>query len=70
MDPLTCCLLGICCAPEAQLAAHVALYVEQGHSQAVAARKAVKAVKALRDRRGPLADLIAALTAKHSGAAS
>ena len=44
MDPVTCCLLGICCPPEEQEKALTAWFQEKTHMGADHAREAARAV--------------------------
>ena len=44
MDPITCCLLGICCPPEEQETALTAFFVEHTHMGSEHAAEAAKAV--------------------------
>ena len=46
MDPITCCLLGICCPPEAQEQALTDFFAEQTHMGADHAREAARAIMA------------------------
>ena len=66
MDPITCCLLGICCPPEEQEQALTALFQAQTHMGADHAREAAKVLMAHFDLApsGTLTTLYAQLVAQ------
>ena len=64
MDPATCCLLGICCPPEAQLNSLVALFRTHGNLDDEAANHAAQQAMAALES-ADLAPLLAALKKSH-----